>query len=519
MERWRFLLAVDRELGDTDFASHFWKIRKQMIKSLSHSIPGQRPLVELTKADVLTLNNSDLITRGNKTTSDKLSDRKGGLPIRTFTVLEEAKGRRRWITHTASTNHIPPGLSLRTGVGPDYILPISPAGATTKVLKQFGACVDFAAYFHQFALDGLYWWFYTPEFGKWFITTIPTGSNFSPAFAQVFTTALATLATRRSNCPVDFEAYIDNIRFTGDILEDVQKVVKIFYGIAAEAVVTINEALEEVLAITASRERYTFLGVQYDHPSSSVALSEKLTQKIEGIPQSGQPPPWSMRSYLSAYGCLGYAALIHKGGRAPYYHATKLLRRRVGRFLDSPANIWQVAWDEILRWRTWALSIGWRKVSPDPVHNRDLSATIFTDASNTGLGVVLFSQTGEIAITARRWSSSEQALNINVKEALALRYALHSLDLKKYGSLEIFIDNTAALGALRKTHSGSWELNAQVLAIMEAPDWPKVSAISYVKSALNHADLPSRLQRDLCLTSDNPFLWGSFKRFFTGEIF
>lgn len=486
-----------------------------MLRSLHHSIQGQRPKAELSPSDIDALLEGGLITRQESLHPEAAR----ALPIRTFTVTESAKKRRRWITHTASTNHYPPGLSLKRGSGPAHLLPVYPTEATQKVHYKCAACIDFAAYFHQFGLDETHWYFsLRGDKDKWFLTTIPTGSNFSPALAQVFSVALATLAVRRANCigTVHSEVYIDNVRFSGENEADIQKVVSTMYEVADSTQITINENQQEVIDLATCRGTYTFLGVQYDHPRKAVALSEKLRQKILDIPDLEGPPQWTLRQYLSAYGCLGYATLVHRGCRAPYYHATKFLRRRVNKMLDSPANIWPIAWAELKKWRQWALAQGWRIV-PQPNNPQiGLGCTIFTDASNVGLGVVLFSHVGGVDIIARPWQQpAEFSLTINVKEAIAVKFALTTLDLRRYANITLRIDNTSTIGALKKSHSGSWMLNRQILEILESPAWTKVLTFTYVRSAENHADLPSRLNLALAMSSaENPLLWANFKRHF-----
>ena len=139
------------------------------------------------------------------------------------------------------------------------------------------------------------------------------------------------------------------------------------------------------------------------------------------------------------------------------------------------------------------------------------AATLFTDASGKGYGGVLFTAAGEIAITAGRWSEADIQWSINVLEARALRLTLgvlHDVIIKRsVGCLDIRIDNTSALGALLKTQSPSWALNKEVQLITASPLWGLVRSVQYVRSEANLADLPSRLDTELFVSSTNPFCY------------
>jgi hypothetical protein len=162
----------------------------------------------------------------------------------------------------------------------------------------------------------------------------------------------------------------------------------------------------------------------------------------------------------------------------------------VGSPLDGPAELWEStkkiwkAWveNEILSrkkrlLRTW--------VTP--------RATLFTDASLEGFGAVLFGPSAT-HIFAGKWESCESALHIHILEAKALRLALQKFELSitECGHIQVFIDNTSLLFALRRSHSNSFILNNEIRKIHSCTAFPCVETVQYVPSAFNAADGPSR---------------------------
>ena len=102
--------------------------------------------------------------------------KQGRSTCRTFTVTEISKQRRRWITHTPTTNEI-------EEIG-DCVLSPAPVGRG-----------------HAF------------EGTTYSLKTIPTGANFCPALAQLFFSGLNN-AVRAKYPLVETDVYTDNTRIT-----------------------------------------------------------------------------------------------------------------------------------------------------------------------------------------------------------------------------------------------------------------------------------------------------------------
>jgi hypothetical protein len=486
------LQAIDATCG-TDFARPFKEITDALENNKSSILMDTGPslTMELNEADINTLQAAGLIHPANDSAPRN---------TRVFSVAESSKGRRRWISHTPSTNEV---ISTE-----DLVQWKSPPDMIDNVRLKYAICIDFKAYFHQFGLDEQLWTFEDEKGQRWSLTTIPTGANFCPALAQLFSCGLVALLVRRfPHLAVD--VYLDNIRLLASEIEYLQEATKEFFRIAESHDTDINEQLEECLQNNFTH--YEFLGIAFDHSNQSVSLSEKTKAKLIALTI---PEQSTVREYLRAYGLLGFCSLIMGISRAEFYYATKFLRRKVGKQLDSQVHIWRCASNDMNRWKAKLVS------SPPRIATLrgPQTATVFTDASDYGYGGVLFTDLGHVAIVAGRFADMELRFHINVKEARALYYVLSRFRLDDIGQLHIKVDNTSLLYTAAKGDSRSYLLSQEILRIWSLENWKRVVSIAYVDSASNRADLPSRLCPMLPLLLQqnlpNPLLWKQFERHF-----
>ena len=120
---------------------------------------------------------------------------------------------------------------------------------------------------------------------------------------------------------------------------------------------------------------------------------------------------------------------------------------------------------------------------------------LFTDASLTGWGAILTSPLGHCAVVGGPWSAPESAEHINVLEAAAVRNACSAFRERwsRGDSVLPRVDNTSALGSMRKGHSANAataEAVADVALAMREDGIPV--EWRYVASADNPADSVSR---------------------------
>jgi hypothetical protein len=457
--------------------------------------------------------------------------------VRIFTTPERRKHRRRLITHTPGTNESPSlqeasslardilsshpswknvtssarpqnqGVSNGTNQIPTACRLRTPVEVRDRVLFPFGVCVDFASYFHHFLLPkNLRVWCFRAFGVDYELTTIPTGANFCPAIAQIYSTALCTLV--QHHFPnIAFDVYIDNIRFLGHTREYVLGALKYFFSCANLQGVDINEeyaALEK-----GDLQRYEFLGVKYDHINQTTELASHLREKLlaASIPETP-----TLREVLSTYGLLNFCSSVMNVCRSGAYYATKFLRRRTGDILDAPTRLWPTARSTL---EGWIHTIA----TTDPVKVAKVSPAaeeMFTDASDKGFGAVVFFADGHTAIFAGTWTEHQRTRSINVREAWAVLFALQHLDLRGC-ACDIHIDNTSALCCITKGSSRNYDLNCAAGAIRKEPQFHLVHSMSYVRSDKNRADLPSRLGlavagEGMATTwlASSPFLWSSW---------
>lgn len=513
--RWRNLLWIE----DTfDWMPH---LSNKFLRILTYirdqarrmSLRGPRhPLNELSIQDLSQLRRHGLLSRV------KPAKQLGLWTVPTFSVPELHKKRRRWITHlpTDAKDTCPVSVKCHTSIKLASLV-----GSASASRYQYAGAVDFTAYYQQFELGPSFELFaiqHLSETGQsetFRLLTVPTGSNWAPALAQIWTYALIRLALR--DCAgVFFDAYIDNVRFYGDLRDEVTKAMSQLYIWCRKFGTTVNEPEEDALAQIQQQTKYTFLGIEFDHSARKYRLAEKGRLALENmIIPSGD---CTIREYLSLYGKLTHAALVYGFTRAPFYFATKFLRRVAATnpgSLDDRVRPWHCATTQLQEWRESVLALQWQS---QHVISPAVSAVMYTDASWYGWGVTCFFSTGQVAIFADKFKDDMIFVDINIKETYTVFRAIASLHLqdrlKELTAIDLRIDNTAALGSLRKEVSKNYSINYWVMRTVQLPRWRIVRSLQYVRSANNLADLPSRISVDGFWFSWNPFLWPSFIRHF-----
>ena len=308
--------------------------------------------------------------------------------------------RRRLITHTPLTNE------MMTTVLDEIKLQLPSQQECMKAAsRNFAFDIDLKSCYHQFALPKvLRMWSFVTGTRRFRLRTIPTGANWCPAFAHLFTEAMATYVVHQfPKGSVLMHTFIDNVRFAGDDLTILKDCVKAFFRLADVLGVDINDSLDEVLAH--DPENYVFLGVQYHHDAKTTEISPKMKAKLERISSlhTVDFEHLTLREAMSLYGTLVAASLVSGNCRGKYYYLTKFFRRSVGRPLDFPANIWKCVQPLFHYWANEELRQApriWRDLS-----SNDTRVLLFTDASLEGYGTVAFVNDGTVHVKgAPRWT-------------------------------------------------------------------------------------------------------------------
>ena len=395
-----------------------------------------------------------------------------------------------------------------------------------KVQKwRFAKCVDFAFAFAQFALPRRLKrkFSFTYKGITYWLAIIPTGGANSSQISQEFLSQVCSVIRKIFNEKVtliDTDVYIDNVRVMANDVKTLDDALDALFQLCQALQLTLNETLEEVLQLDG--ERYTFLGVDYDHQSRTTCLSEKTWQKISSYRNWLMNAPdeeWNhvtLRQLLQIYGTLNYATSVNRTCRGRFYYTHKFFRRRAAAeaLLDEPARPWACIRAQLMKWIEDGIdnncSDGEKPLKrfwSDTPHDRR-SAILYTDASDVGMGAILFRDDGSIAVFARSWSRREKKHHINVKEAIAVREALTHLDLRNIHDLQLRIDNTSTVYCSQKGSSKSFILNSVVEQIWDNGNFGKITSIEYIRSEDNRADALSRLllEHRLCAKSNNPLL-------------
>lgn len=423
---------------------------------------------------------------------------------KSFSVIEAAKHRRRWILWPQAFNEAEDWSSMREIVQ----LPSLP-NQLLGVRHKCASCIDFTAFFQQMPIAESRRIFFTLRHnGKSFsATTVPTGGSRPPWIAQILTTAILECACRRCNIwDCLCQAYIDNIRVAGDH-EKVVKIMKAIFDICQEVGITITESWQEAQPL----KSYCFLGVVYNHDDCTVSLSDRTKTKLRNVkgflhPLLSQETPVLWRAIQSSLAkCLWASTVVCRApGRelAFMYHVIKFARRRASSFAASTqdASVLTTIWPSVIApWILWCEKL--IDALPTTLKESDQTSpcvTMYTDASLSGYGAVMMFEgiSSTPSILAAPWlGHSSKTPNINVLEIRAVRLAIQTGNFPLHSKISLFIDNTSALYSLRKERSASFGINEEIKKILSICQSKSISfeSINYIKSADNPADSPSRL--------------------------
>jgi len=112
---------------------------------------------------------------------------------------------------------------------------------------------------------------------------------------------------------------------------------------------------------------------------------------------------------------------------------------------------------------------------------------VFTDASNEGLGVVIFAS-GRVEVHSRLWSPFERLLSINVKESIAACQGIVWLSPLPMETVFLGVDNTVAFFEIISGQSAN-EVSNECVGIIRRRS---ALALAWIPTQLMPADGPSR---------------------------
>ena len=427
---------------------------------------------ELSKEDIEALIAADVIRQ--------TSERPQALG-RYFTVVEEAKQRRRLIVHPTALNakDVEVDLTCIKWPTPNELQQRVNAGTHASLY-------DFSRYFHHFSTK-IGEWYALTHGGKTYVpTVIPTGGREPPLFGQLLATILARVA---ANEAVTYDVWIDNVRFVGEPSE-LDKADQRFVKLCQFLGLTIGERQVNVV-------EYDFLGVRYRQKTTSkhgtVRLAEKMVTKLNRIELREE---MQYDDVASAGGLtLFAAAILAPQTRAEYYFVFKFLRRVVGVIWQARpvVRLWPMLFGESKNsWVSWIALLS-RNEERTIEQNDTITAqatTLITDSSLTGWGAIAINEEA-VTIAAGRWH--EHGEHINLLELRTVRLALQRLPIHK--SLHLIVDNTSVIGRVARGWTNDMSANLELLYIQRElqKTGSRIESVQYITSQANPADPLSRL--------------------------
>jgi hypothetical protein len=400
---------------------------------------------------------------------------------RYFTVVEEAKQRRRLIVHPTALNAKDIDIDLTCIKWP------TPHELQQRVNDGTHASLyDFSRYFHHFSTEIGEWYALHHGGATYVPTVIPTGGREPPLFGQLLATILARVA---ANEGVTYDVWIDNVRFVGEPSE-LEKADQRFVKLCEFLGLTIGERQVSVV-------EYDFLGVRYkqktDTTHGTVRLAKKMVTKLNRIELREE---MQYDDVASAGGITLFAvAILAPHTRAEYYFVFKFLRRVVGAIWKTRplVKLWPMLYgDSKNSWVSWIARL--RKNEERTIERSDVttpqSTTLITDSSLTGWGAIAFSNEG-MTIAAGRWH--EEGEHINLLELRTVRFALQRLPIHK--TLHLIVDNTSVIGRVNKGWADERSANLELVFIERELQklGSKIASVEYINSKTNPADPLSRL--------------------------
>jgi hypothetical protein len=241
-------------------------------------------------------------------------------------------------------------------------------------------------------------------------------------------------------------------------------------------------------------KQYEFLGVWWNHVTSTVATSKRNQAKLPKM--IGETITFQAAEQLIHR--LIFASGVLCAPLAREYFTMKWFRRRLNDFsrgiikLDSKLHLSPALKAALETWIKMS-----KRSYVVPAASSAKVTTIFFDASLTGWGAVCVSSAQQVHVVGDTWTQSWEPKHINELEAKAVVNGLTGLQdiLGTSGdeSLRLVVDNTSVQSIIRRGTALSEGLTLAALPVFDLLKSTKSAiSIEYIKSADNPADSVSR---------------------------
>lgn len=439
--------------------------------------------------------------------------------VNTFTVIEvrEAGARRRWITEPEYNDVLFADFKV-TLPGPNEC--VSDFERLASKGRVYVTTVDFAFWYGQLALSEsrqLLHTFVDHRGDTYALRVVPTGGRGVVGFAQSITCAMIHGLSAPSK-----KAYIDNIRLINLCPACAFDDVIGLNELCARTGAQLNETFAEILAATEGYS-HNFLGLSYNHgvkispeesgvrygtfTPASVRLAPKTLKKCQALNLTINSD-MKINDVLKFQGVIAHVEACRLLRDKMPYHVRKFIRRRLHD--DPPKASKANPWPSIIpAWRDFMSSVCANK--PRILHKSRRrthrpTVILYTDASLSGWGATLLWDDGAVSYGGA-WSRVSGDLAICELELHAILLA--TAQLKNFlpahvrnVNIELRVDNTSAMWALRKERSSSYWMDSRIPIIKQhIKSIGNITSIEYIKSSDNLADYASRLFA--CLSGTN----------------
>lgn len=313
--------------------------------------------------------------------------------------------------------------------------------------------------------------FATP-FGTFRYTSLPFGFSWSPFIAHV---CVDEVCKRAIEAGFHVTHYLDDFHYFGSSLSEVEAARDFTRALLRQAGYRINMAKEQPPGDT-----FTALGLAYDLTAKTVKpkagyLSGLVRLHTKRLAQSCAVTRAEIASSLGAFVFLNNA---YPGSLS---HLSPLIE-----FLKTGGANWRLRYNyaSVAKHIQHAIEL-FEKLPPCPLQQVTAAAftPIFTDASETGLGVILPDKVLAYGVPTPK--------TIYRLEADAASWALQ-MPLPKYFTLRI--DNEALVHALQKGRSNIVEANLACARLFELRLRGHIATAKWIATDKNPADAPSRLR-------------------------
>eukprot|EP00760_Papus_ankaliazontas_P009566 PhM_4_TR14103/c3_g1_i1/m.95349 len=323
----------------------------------------------------------------------------------------------------------------------------------------------------------------------WQLTRAPMGHTCVPEIMHTLTSTIAGLDDycdpQHAHPWVHCDVFLDGLRSAGSS-SSVERHLA-YVDKRAERVNASWKASDSIQG-----HRYTFVGVAFDHSNARVSVGERCHAKIKAV--TALRTLGDIESHVSR---LMHASAILGISLPRFYRVLKFLRRRLSQMArgvcerSDVANLAPGVLRDLVAWTKLVTQNNPR--TPPPRTSMPVM-TLYTDASSSGWGAVLFTSEGIVYATGARWPVGfRYEVNAAETRAVALGLEAFAPHLLKGMTLDLRVDNTSAQAAVTRGISKSQGVSAELSRVLDSIRRAGiVVTVSYVRSRDNPADAWSR---------------------------